>query len=303
LDGLGVRHHKLSEQADNGIFSMARELISRNRQLSRLVRTESPDVLSGVGGTCAAQVGFLTRRPSVVFYNTELAHIQNLLTYPFATKVVVSTSYTGWTPKRRTKTYRGYHELSYLHPLRYRADLNVAIDNGLAEKGPSFLIRLVSWNANHDFGRHGWTPKTLESVVERLSRNGKVLISSESKLPEKFQPFQYKGDVSAIHDVLAHCRLYVGESATMASEAAVMGVPAIYAAPSFRGYVNEQETRYGLTEFVDSVNASRILEAIDRMLERDEPFFRERHARLLNECVDVAEMARSTIIQVGHRFS
>src|SRR5262249_20755089 len=35
-------------------------------------------------------------------------------------------------------------------------------------------------------------------------------------------------------------------SATMASEAAVLGVPAVYVSPVGRGYTDEQETRYGL---------------------------------------------------------
>jgi len=40
---------------------------------------------------------------------------------------------------------------------------------------------------------------------------------------------------------MAYCRAFIGESATMASEAAVLGVPAVYAAETGRSYTDEQE--------------------------------------------------------------
>jgi len=99
----------------------------------------------------------------------------------------------------------------------------------------------VSWKANHDIGEHGWSRALLAGLVQRLSAAGKVLISSEADLGAEFEPYLYRGRVSDIHHVMAYCRAFIGESATMASEAAVLGVPAVYAAETGRSYTDEQE--------------------------------------------------------------
>jgi hypothetical protein len=48
-----------------------------------------------------------------------------------------------------------------------------------------------------------------------------------------------------MHDVLAYASLFFGESATMASESAVLGTPAIYLDKHGRGYTDEEE-KFGL---------------------------------------------------------
>ena len=55
-----------------------------------------------------------------------------------------------------------------------------------------------------------------------------------------------RGPVEDIHHLIAHAQLVVGESATMSSEAAVLGVPAVFIATTGRGYTDDQERRYGL---------------------------------------------------------
>jgi hypothetical protein len=42
------------------------------------------------------------------------------------------------------------------------------------------------------------------------------------------------------------CKLVAGESATMASEAACMGIPAVFISDTGRGYTTEQDRQYGL---------------------------------------------------------
>jgi hypothetical protein len=266
LDGFGLEHVCISSQNKGHPLAMARELLVRNRGLIALARRCRSDVISGVGGVAAAQSANSLGIPSVVFYDTEAARLQNALTYPLATSIVVPSCYSGRLPNRKSKRYRGYHELSYLHPARFEPDREVAIGNGLAESGDTFLIRLVSWQANHDLGLNGWTDETLDAVVEMLDSRGRVIISSEAALPEELREFQYSGDPDKIHHLLGHCRLLVGESATMASEAVVMGIPAVYAAPTRRGYISEQEERYGLARHAPNPSPSAVVEAIEGLL-------------------------------------
>ena len=290
LDALGIAHEPLSV-LKAGAGGLARELVSRDAAMVRTVRREKPDVLLALGGTFAAHAGFLTRTPSVVFYDTECARMQNLITYPFATRVVVPRCYAAWTPPW-SERYAGYHELAYLRPNRFAPDRAVALANGLAPAGDTFLLRCVSWQANHDIGERGWSAQTLRAVAAFLGRHGRVLISSEAELPPDLQPHRYPGAPAALHHVLAHCRLLVGESATLASEAAVLGVPAIYAAHTGRGYTDEQESRYGLVANITDITPEAIIAAMQRMLAEPAAAVAERRQRLLADTVDVVDVIK-----------
>ena len=286
LDELGVHHHPLSTQG-RGVGGLLRELGQRDFALWRLTWALKPDVMAAIGGTYVAHVGRLTGIPGLGFYDTEIAKLQNLITYPLAHHVYVPECYHAWLPKRHTR-YAGYHELAYLHPDYFVPDRAVAVSNGLAEVGDTFLLRLVSWEANHDIGEVGWSEDLAVKLVGKLAALGKVVISSEKPLPPSLAPYAYEGARSALHHLLAFCRLVVGESATMASEATVLGVPSIYAATSGRGYTDEQETRYGLVTNVRAPAWAPIEAAVDTILARPQECWRERREALLADTTDVA---------------
>ncbi len=296
LEELGIPNRKLSSLGGGGLLSLGKELIQRNLALFKVVREFRPDAMAAIGGTSIAQVGFLARVPSLVFYDTENAKLQNAITYPFSSCVLVPRCYETWLPKRRHVRYDGYHELSYLHRDYFTPDVDIAKANGLVPDKDNYFIRIVSWQANHDVGEQGWTPAMLRKVIDKLGRSGNVIISSERHLPAEFETYLYKGKVSDVHHVLAFCRLFIGESATMASECAVMGVPAVYAAQTGRGYTNEQEHRYGLVRNIFSIEDSLVLGAADELLSISADELAAKHAKLLEETVDVARFVADSIV-------
>ncbi len=295
LDEMKLPHHPLSALKKGGLLTLGRELIQRNLALRQVVKQERPDIMAAIGGVFIAQVGKLTGVPSLVFYDTENATLQNAITYPFASAVIVPRCYETWLPKLRHIRYAGYHELSYLHPSYFTPDRARAIANGLAEQGETFFLRLVSWQASHDIGEAGWNTELLRKVVHRLSQHGKVLISSEAQLGEEFAPYLYRGKVNEVHHVMAYCRAFIGESATMASECAVLGVPAIYAARTGRGYTNEQERRYGLVRNLRELSWEKLGTLIDEILAQPLAHWQARRAQLLHETIDVAAFATDCI--------
>ena len=297
LQRLGWEHRQLSTAA-GGSLGLASELAHRNRALLRVVREYRPTCLAAIGGIFVSQVGAFAGVPSIVFYDTENARLQNLLTYPFASLVVAPRCYEAWLPRRSVR-YDGYHELSYLHPSKFTPDRTIAIANGLDPNCDTFLVRLVAWKANHDIGENGWTIALLESMLERLSSLGKVLVSSERALPERLEHFRYMGDPNCIHHLMAFCRLHIGESATMASESAILGVPAIYAAHTGRGYTNEQESRYALVKNLRRFEPKTLLQAIDDILAVPQTSWLERKATLLDDTIDVAAYAAELIESRG----
>ncbi len=295
LDALGIAHRPLSALGKGGVGGLARELLNRDRRLYQLVRQERPDIMVGIGGVFIAHVGFATRTPSLVFYDTENATLSNLITYPLASLVVVPACYRAWLPPWHLR-YPGYHELSYLHPNRFTPDRGVALACGLAPDRPTYLIRTVSWQASHDLRERGWSEELLRQTVNHLKQSGKVLISAEAGLPDDLAPYRYLGPPEQIHHLMAHLALFVGESATMASECAVLGVPAVYAAETGRGYTDEQEARYGLVRNVRAIRWPELKAAITDLLARPAQAYAHERKRLLSDTIDVgrfvAELAQ-----------
>ena len=296
LDELMITHKPISSLNKKGnLLGFAAELIKRDFALWKIANKFKPDVMAAIGGTFIAHVGMTNRAKSLVFYDTENATLQNAITYPLASCVVVPSCYKAWLPKNRHIRYRGYHELAYLHPGYFSADRNLAEKNGLSTSKPTFLLRLVSWQANHDIGEQGWTEELLHSLINFIKPKGKVIISAEGPLPAEFEPLRYRGKTSEIHHVMAFCRLFIGESATMASESAVMGIPAIYAATTGRGYTDELESRYGLVKNVRQLNWDNLKSAIASILANSSQHWRNSADQLLNDTIDVSAFTANCI--------
>jgi len=219
----------------------------------------------GFGGIAIAHAGRLLGVPSISFYDSENASLQTRLTWPFIHQLYVPDAYEGTTPRGRTTRLPGTKELSYLHPTAFTPDRSIAIRNGLDPEADNFFLRIVDWRANHDIGKTGWSGELLSAVVAYLEQRGRVHISSEVGLPDHLASKRYSGSIAEVHHLMGHCRLMVGESATMASETAVLGVPAIYCGRDFPGYVRELETA-GLVHTLPAGRSKDLLALIERSL-------------------------------------
>jgi uncharacterized protein len=107
------------------------------------------------------------------------------------------------------------------------------------------VMRFVSWDAYHDKGLNGFTDANKIKAVKAFSKYAQVFISAEKDLPPALDPYKIQIPPEKMHDVLAHAALFFGESATMASESAVLGTAAVYLDQVGRGYTDEEEI-YGL---------------------------------------------------------
>jgi predicted glycosyltransferase len=286
LDEYGITYQVLSKQG-RGV-KLAVELLQRTWRLVEVVRAEKPDVMVGISGPCITLAGPLTGTPAVVFYDTEFAWQTNWFTYPLAHSVCTPDCYQGKVRGNHV-TYAGYHELAYLHPRRFEPDPARVRTFGLEADEPYSLLRFVSWEAVHDVNEKGLTLSQKGELIEELSSHGRVVISSEADLPEEFESFQLRGPVSDIHHVLAHAEMIIGESATMASEAAVLGVPAVFIATTGRGYTDDQQKRYGLVDYFTEDRFDEAITAIKARFAAGSPRALSVAARnqLLTEKIDV----------------
>lgn len=238
-------NHIVLSKLKPGKINMVKELISRDIRFIKLAKKFRPDLTIGLmGATIATTNPFLSSK-CIVCWDTEHSKFSNFIVYMLADVVINPSCYEGNLNKNPKKyiRYRGYHELAYLHPKRFRPDPSILKKLNLKGKR-FFIVRFVSWQASHDSKDKGFTDKI--SFIRELEKYGKVLITSESKLPNELEKYKIKVSPDKLHDLLAFAALYVGESATIASEAACLGVPSIFLSTSKRGYTNEQERKYGL---------------------------------------------------------
>jgi predicted glycosyltransferase len=224
-----------------------------------------------------------------VFYDTEFARQTNWFVYPLARSVCTPDCYRG-NVRGNHVTYAGYHELAYLHPNRFQPDPGKLAAFGVVPGEPFSIARFVSWQAIHDRRERGLTELQKRHLVELLQRHGKVLVSSELPLPTDLSGLALTGPVEDIHHLLAHAQMIVGESATMSSEGAVLGVPAVFIATSGRGYTDDEEKRYGLVRHFTEDEYDRAARVIEKMLAGSpREFGRAALRRLLEDKIDVTQ--------------
>jgi uncharacterized protein len=284
LRAFDIPHQQISRQIAGG--NLAVEMAKRTPRLMKVMRSFKPDVMTGIMGPSIALAGALLRVPVAVFYDTEFAVQTNRFVYPLASSVCTPDCYQGRVRGRHLR-YAGYHELAYLHPNRFQPDPAVLTGFGVSPDEPYSIVRFVSWQAVHDRRERGLTAKQKRHLVEVLQRHGRVLISSEEPLTSDFADLAVRGPVDQIHHLLAFARLVVGESATMSSEAAVLGVPAVFIETTGRGYTDDQERRYGLVRHFTDDQYDKALSAIDETLTDSADRWRAARQVLLKEKIDV----------------
>lgn len=234
-----------------------------NWKIYRIAKEFKPDLLIGGPGDCyITQVGWFLGIPGIIFDDTEFSSLQNKVTFPFAKQIITPQCFWLDLGKKHIRV-DSYKELAYLHPDVFNPSKAVVRKAGIDPDKPFILLRLVSWQATHDVGKNEMSK--LDELIPKLEKFGKVYISSERPLKDESRRIQLPAQ--DMHHVLAFARLLVGESATMASECAVLGTPAIYISNSQRGYTQEQQEKYDLVHYFTDEDEA-IKDAITLLKER-----------------------------------
>ena len=283
--------------ARKGAVNLGRELIFRQWRLRQIIKEFQPDVMMAIAGTYISLLGKLMGVPVYIFYDTEHATLSNLLAYPFATCIYVPQCYRDQIRWRHVR-YNGYHELAYLHPKYFTPDPSVLKDAGVQEGEIFTIVRFVAWGAAHDIGRAGFTDANKLRAIEELGRYGRVLISCEGELPNELEPYRLRLNVARIHHLMAYAALIFGESATMCSEGAVLGVPGVYVDPIGRGYTDEQERDYDLVfNFTSEQQNDAIARGVQVLANYHQDGWRAKGKQLLEEKIDVTELLYKVAVE------
>lgn len=292
LDRFGIPYEAVGRAGSKSRFGLASELIRRDLALMRVARTFRPDLIV-TRSPAGAQVGRLLGIRSV--FDTDDGRAAGMHFTAAATFAHVITTPDCMTEDygRRHVRYPGYKQTAYLHPNHFRPDASVREALGVRADERYFIVRFVAMSASHDFGEQGLPAQAKRALIAKLQAKGRVFLSSESELPQDLAALRFPLPPDSLHDALAFADLLVGDSQTMAAEAAVLGTPSLRIS-SWTGrlaYLDELERRYGLTFAYRPDQVNELLSHLDRWLA--EPDLRaslaERHRQLLAEKTDVAQ--------------
>jgi len=219
-------------------INMLRELIF----IYRKVRVFKPSLYVSFASPYAAIIGFLLKKPVITFDDTEPDPLLHSLFPRFSTFVITPGCYEKDFGLKHLR-YRGYKESNYLRT--YPENTNIRRNLGLEDNTPLVLMRFVKQNATHARGQKGISPENRIELVEKFSKRAHVLISSESTLSEPLRSYQTDPPPEKMHALIASCNFLIGESTTMAAEAALLNVPSVCIENKGRGYIKELQQKYG----------------------------------------------------------
>jgi hypothetical protein len=203
-----------------------------------------PDIIISFSSPYAAIAALLLRCPSIVLDDTEVGRFERYIYKPFADLII--------TPKvflkdlgRKQFRFDGLMELAYLSPKYFKPDPGILEDLGILGTDKYVIVRFVSWEASHDKGQLGLSLQQKHDIINLCRNYAKIFISSEKKLPDSLEEYRLNISPHKLHDALFYASLYIGEGATTASEACLLGTPAIYINTISAGTIEEEE-KYGV---------------------------------------------------------
>jgi uncharacterized protein len=247
LDRLEIPHRCLSASPGGGLLSHGRELVHRVRALRREIRTFHADVVL-TRNPSGVQAAFLTKATGV--FDTDdgsAVGIHFHAARPFA-DVITTPACLQEDYGRRHRQYKGFKALAYLHPDRFQPDPNVRSELGISAEEPFFILRFSAHTASHDGSVRGLPKETKQELLRHLTSVGTVLVSDENPEARTNPKIRFSLPPDRFHDALAAADLCVGDSGSVAAEAAILGTPA-FRLSSFAGkldYLTSLERDYGL---------------------------------------------------------
>ena len=256
--------------------------------------THHVDVL--VGSTPeVAQVAWLLHRRSVVMAEDDASIVPQFIkaVRPFADQYLSPISCNNGPLESKTTHYEGFHKLAYLHPHRFTPDPSV-VDQYFPHAETYFLLRFAQLNAYHDVSAqaHGINGEIAKKLIDILIPHGKVYITSERPLEPELEQYRLRINSLDIHHIMSFATLYIGDSQSMAVEAAMLGTPSIRF-NDFAGRIGvleELENKYQLTTGIPTSEPERLYKTIDSLLNtpnlREE--YQRRRQRMLADKIDVA---------------
>lgn len=283
----------LPKKKGRGIFALFSSVLKRNITLFYYFKKYKINLLvSAASDSC--QASFFAGIPSIVLNDDDADVIKKsaIFGWPFASVILAPKSCKMGYWQKKTIFYNGYQKTSYLHPNYFSIDFNVLKKYSL-DNTPFFIIRSVSLSAHHDVNIRGLNNDIVEELISILSPYGRVLISSEKELPEKIKNYQLLINPLDMHSIIYFSKMLIGDSQSMAHEAALLGTPSIRYNDFVGkiGVLEELEHDYKLTFGISPNNADQLVpKVLEIAAENDKNIYKLRAQEMVNEMIDLTAL-------------
>lgn len=274
-------------------LGMLWDMLVRDWRILRFVRKNNIDLLTG-STVEIAQVGWLTRKYRVNTGEDDMRIVPlfQKMAGPFIQTILSPITCNNWKLEPKSVKYAGFHKLAYLHPNQFQPDRGI-VEKYFPSNKPYFILRFAKLKAYHDIETnvHGINTEIAQQLIDLLHPQGDVYITSERELEPQFEKYRLQINPLDIHHVLAFAKLYIGDSQSMAVEAAMLGTPSLrfndFAGKI--GVLEELEHKYELTYAISPSEPLKLYDKVDELLSmpnlRDT--FQQRRQKMLSEKIDV----------------
>ena len=291
LDFYGFVYTVFPPKKDGLIGKVLRQ-IQYDALLWKICRREKIDIAIGTS-VSIAHVSRISKVKSIVFDDDD-DNVQPLVTRfvnPYADVLLSPEALRGKRKRTDTLYYPGFHELAYLHPKRFIPDPEVLREAGLKVGERFFIMRFNVFKAHHDVGIQGLTLTQKLKLVEMLKSHGKIFITTERNIEPELMEYRLPVAPEKIHSLMAFSSIFLGDSQTMTSEAAVLGIPSLRC-NTFAGriaYLEEEEHRYGLTYAFLPSDFDKMLIKLNELLSTPklQEIWQQKRQKMLDEKIDV----------------
>lgn len=287
MDKYDMPYIDLGPKSDS-VFGKAQTVLKQDLKLLRYVQKHRIEI--GISsGIVLSHISRLTKMKSFMFDDDDDSAEQFVVRYGHPLTDIVMTPYAITRRTNRVLYYNGTHELAYLHPNRFQPDGSVLARAGLKSGERFFIMRFVALKGHHDIGQVGLSLEQKKRLLGLLQCYGRVIITSERAIEPEFEQFLLPVAPEDMHSLLYFASLFVGDSQTMTSEAAVLGVPA-FKCNSFAGRLSvpNMYESYGLCKSFTPDHFDDMYSAIEKLLSSPNPGmeWKKNLERFLSEMID-----------------
>lgn len=245
-----------------------------------------PDLLIG-HAFYSVYTSQLLRRPSIIFNDCDNAPVQFILVKPFVSAIITPKNFQLNLGEKQIRV-DSYKEIAYLRPADFKPNKNIFNLLDISPEEKFVLIRFNAFDAAHDRGIKGFSLKEKRKLISELEKYVKVFISSEGILPNDIKQYSLRIPKHRIHDVLYYANMVIADTATIITESAILGTPAVVFHPKVKMIGNFIELGKENNLIFMYNNANKAIEKIIELVQKPnlKEEWQEKRERLLKDKID-----------------
>ena len=277
-----------------GKIGLAYDMVIRDFRMLNLALKHQIDLITG-STIETAHIGWLLKKANINIGEDDAAVVGKYINQiaPFVQTRLTPISCSNGKIEHKSVHYPGFLKLAYLHPNTFVPNSSILDRYYINANEPYFLLRFSALKAHHDTGVHGISTQVAQRIIDILSPYGHIYITSERELEPQFEQYRLHINPLDIHHVMAFATLYIGDSQSMAVEAAMLGVPSLrfndFVGAKKIGVMEELEHVYGLTYGISSHESEKLYAKVEELIAMPNlrEVFQERRRKMLSEKIDV----------------